>query len=206
MRQLVVTVLALCLCYGPATSRGARGLDLSELAGAYEAKTEIAVPREEGVEGRTDPNVLPDWVVIETTNLLVIEPLAVDAAYVRADLSFSNYHGCAVREVMSVEAGMLVLRMDDGSESPSQRCVLRLRPSQSELVFEDEQSADGSVSCNFFFCGARGGLHGESFPRASRVFPPPTEDTSRCPSCGPSNAELARRAAIEEWRVRREGE
>ena len=61
MRKLVVSALALTLCYGVGTPCGARGLDLSELAGAYEAKTEIAVPDGEGVEGRTDPNVLPGW-------------------------------------------------------------------------------------------------------------------------------------------------
>jgi hypothetical protein len=188
----------LCLlALGLAGRVGAQDIDLPSLAGRYTQPKMIDVPPDPGVEGPSVPDGLPGWVRIEVSDQLDIQPLAPDAAYVRAELTFANHHGCSVRDVMTVEAGALVLR--SWNDIHNRRCVLRLRIGPERLTLQDDP-VDGDWGCRILFCGARGSLDGESFPRASRTYPVPPPE----PSLGSfeANASIERDDAIQAWRER----
>lgn len=202
MRRPGLPIAVLALAAGFAGQPPAQPLDMSSIAGAYALDKLIAVPPDPVPPGSPPghpPVTAGDWVRQETTDRLLIEPVGPGAAFVMAELTFTNYHTCSLADVMEAEAGALVLRVRD--EIENRRCVLRLRITGTQLVFDDEPM-DGLPGCQPLFCGARGSLDRAAFPRASRQIEPPSPDPA---AGGEEDAATARRDAIEAWRARQRG-
>jgi hypothetical protein len=190
MQKLTVLLIILALVAGISLNGSSAAVDLSSIEGNYERTQNILVPPDDA------PGIAPveEWVELEVTDVLVVEQIGEGAALVRAKLTFSNFHGCGLTEILEMERGALVLRRS----AEAGQCVLRLRVTESALVFEDEEMADGHNGCRALFCGARGYLQGMAFSRATRTSPP------AIPADGTNDATL-REDAMETWRAQREG-
>ena len=198
MRCPGLSLAVLALAAGFAGPAPAQPLDILSIAGAYAQDKLIAVPPDTAPQGQPS-SAAEAWVRQETTDRLVVEPVGPGAAFVGAELTFTNHHTCSLADVMVAEAGALVLRIRD--EIENRRCVLRLRITATQLVFEDEPM-DGQSGCQPLFCGARGSLDRIAFPRASRQVVPASPDPA---AGGEGDAAAARRQAIEAWRTRQRG-
>lgn len=95
-------------------------------------------------------------------NVLTIAPTGPDAAYVDTSLEFFNGHQCSVSGIAHVEGSDLVYREPETKKIGDDACVLHVTRKGSKVVLSDEGG-----TCHAY-CGARGSLSDDSFPRSSR--------------------------------------
>ena len=101
------------------------------------------------------------WI---SENILEIDPVTPTSAYFKAHFEFFNGHQCGLHGVADVEGDALVYR--DRAEDASAiggRCVLTLRVTARQLIFEDPDQL-----CKQMYCGVRGGWNGITIERRTR--------------------------------------
>jgi len=150
MRALPLLLLATLLAPFPAGADGPVA-DAAKMAGLYQEPHSVSVYDPERREWEGGIAVTDQMEILPVPRG---RPAGAEGAFVRLDLSFDNGHQCHFSGIAMPEGGALVHRGPAWAEEPA--CVLRLRPTASGVVVEDDGAA-----CRRMACGARGALDRE---------------------------------------------
>lgn len=133
-----------------APAAGALADPVQKLAGGYKRTFQLALVNGERYIG---------------AHRIEIVPVAPGAAFLRAELDFSNGHSCNLLGIAKAEGDALVFRPK--RDIPNNlTCVLTVRRKGRDLSVDD-----GDGGCKSY-CGSRGTMSGITMPLASRYRVP----------------------------------